>query len=250
MEPPAEETDKPTDRPTNPPFTKSPVTPAPSTPAEEATEPEGCAGTPCPLASECRSQYGFCGVSFIYCNAASSWTLETCGLSGSDASGVQLLCDADVRKCPGGEFVYRDPSNECEHFPCPEEKEEERFVTPSAFNIPAPGPRFSELPKPTLPKIDMQNPTTTKPTGIIDLGKQPSGLNTLVVIGKSEDVEDDKDESSSATKNEEEESEPSNYDMGFGGFSAGDWSSSGAHDRRQKPLVLLAFSILAFSTVW
>lgn len=240
MEPPAEETDKPTDRPTNPPFRNSPVILVASTPGEEAKEPEECAGTPCPFAAQCRSQYGFCGVSFIYCNLASSWTLENCGLSG---------CDADVRKCPTGEFVHRDPSNECEYFPCPEEKGKENVITPSAFNIPAPRPRFPELPKPTLPKIEKPSPAVSEPTGIVDLGKKPTGNTKLVVIGKTEDVEDDKGVSTSAN-NEGREPEPNNDDNGFGGFSANDWVASGVHNMRQNPLILLALSILVIFTIW
>jgi len=195
------------------------------------------------FAGECRSQYGFCGSSFIYCNKASTWTLENCGLSGIDTNGTPLLCDADVLKCPGGEYVYKNPSNECEYFPCPEEKVEEN--TPS-FNIPAPGPtRFSELPKPTLPKIEK----ASRPTGIVDLGKKPSGNTTLAVINYSDDVKDDKEDSASTKSKEVNELDSNDYDMGFGGrFSANDWAAngrSGAHNTRQKALVVLTFSILS-----
>lgn len=95
---PEDDTQNPTYRPTDPSFTNEPVTPSPVTPAsttpapsgdstkageaatfdiledtkfeviqdDTATKPEGCTGTPCPFAGECRSQYGFCGLSFIY----------------------------------------------------------------------------------------------------------------------------------------------------------------------------------------
>ena len=97
---PEEDTQNPTHRPTDQSFTNEPVTPSPVittsiTPApsgdsakageaanfnvledttfeviqvqdDTATKPEGCTGTPCPFAGECRSQYGFCGLSFIY----------------------------------------------------------------------------------------------------------------------------------------------------------------------------------------
>ena len=34
--------------------------------------------------------------------------------------GGSFLCNADVRICPGGFEVTRDPANDCEFFPCPE----------------------------------------------------------------------------------------------------------------------------------
>lgn len=107
-------------------------------------------------------------------------------------------------------------------------KEEESIITPSAFNIPAPSPRFSELPKPTLPKIEKPKLATSS-LDIIDLGRKPEGGTMPVVIGGSEDVENDNDVSATTTNIKDVQVEPSDYDMSFGGFSANAWvMASGA----------------------
>ena len=245
MESKPEPTYRPTDRPTNPPFAEAPATPAPITPAptDEATKADWCNGKPCPFAGECRSQYGFCGESFIYCNSVSTWSIENCGLIAFDEAGVEMQCDEyDILRCPEGEQVYRDPTNGCEHFPCPADKEEKA----SSFNVPgfAPSPsqKFPELPKPTLPHISMGQgkpyslPTASKPsTGIIDLGKKPSGTSDIAVDDNaSNEVEDDGDVGSSGEEEEDDEAEASNQsayedNMQFGGFSAKEWLVSSGH---------------------
>ena len=245
MNQPAGATDKPIDRPTNPPFTDShvtlelePIIPAPMS-EDEAPMPEGRDSTPCPFAGEYRSQYGFCGLSFIYCNALSSWSLENCGLYAADVNGEPVLCDVEVLKCPEGEEVYRDPWNECEYFPCPDTEEEETVMA-SAFHILAPTPTFSELPQPTLPTIHKTSPFTfssvSKPSaGIINPVKKPSGDSTSVVIGTDEDVEDDKDESSESIEDDKPKS--IGNEMEFGSFSARDWLANSACDVSHNEVV-------------
>jgi len=249
----------------------SAMTPA-ITPAPTEKKPDGCTGKPCPFAGECRSQYGFCGSSFIYCNALSSWKLEKCGLAGHDEHGEPVLCDAGTFKCADStDEVYRDPNNECSFFPCPVNEEEEDAITASAFNIPATSPtKFEALPRPTLPTISKPTPYTlpsvSKPSvGTIDLGKKPSGTNTtIVVVGESPDVaSDDGEESAEKSSDEdqvadqdgddveqdEEETTQSSPTPDFAGvtaFSAEEWLASSAHTGRVTWLwVLLTVPIAA-----
>ena len=119
-----------------------------------------------------------------------------------------------------------------------------------------PTPAFSDLPKPTLPTIEKPKPVilpTGKPTkGTIDLGKKPSdsSKNTLVIVVKNSDVEDDdKDESA---KNTTEDAKPKPNNNEFGSFSVGDWMANGAHSMSQNPNFLwapLTLSILAIFTI-
>jgi len=174
---------------------------------QDSIKPEGsCEGAPCPFEGECRSQYGFCGISFIYCNALSSWTLENCGLAGAgvDEKGdFNMLCDAQTKTCPTGEKVYRNPANECEYFTCPSEEEDIDEITSSAFSIPgmnkAPTPAsLPTLPVPTLPTITKSTPftlpTVGKPSGMtIDLGKQSSdSSDTNDIVFEEEEEEEEK----------------------------------------------------------
>jgi len=261
MDEPEEETSKPTDRPTNPPFTNAPNAPGIPTPAptNEETKLDACTGAPCPFAGECRSQYGFCGTSFIYCNALSTWTLRNCGLAGIDENGDPVLCDAEVLTCPEGEEAYRNPSNECEYFPCPDE-EDENAITSSAFQIPAASPtKFSELPKPTLPIIAKPAPNTlpsvNKPsTGMIDLGKKPTGSsnNTVVIVGTTDDIADDGEESTKKN-GDEDDAKPlakPETELALGSFSTGDWLSNSADlsHRVSLPWVLM-ISIVAITAI-
>jgi hypothetical protein len=179
-----------------------------------------CTGTPCPFVGECRSQYGFCGSQFIYCNDLSSWKLDDCGLSGTDEKGDPVLCDPEVFKCAEGEEVYRDPLHECEFFPCPEDEEEASDITSSSFNLPASSPsEFPELPVPTLPIITQAKPFTF-PTEI-DLGTNPSTLsnNAIVVVGTGDDIADDGEELSNATGDGRVENSTSKANIDSSGFN-------------------------------
>jgi hypothetical protein len=189
------------------------------------TMQEGCNGAPCPVENECRSEYGFCGRTFIYCNNLSSWTLEKCGLLGKDSTGETHLCDVELFECPNGEAVYRNPAAKCEYFECPN-VEEESAVFPSIFDSPGLSPTLPPLAKPTLPTI-------TKPTagqsslafapfgapsfnniGANNTGESSSessnnlaillgGKNESTVAGDSDEVlADDSDESESSSANE------------------------------------------------
>jgi hypothetical protein len=199
-----------------------------------------CTGSPCPFVGECRSQYGFCGSQFIYCNDLSSWKLDDCGLSGTDEKGDPVLCDSEAFKCPEGEEVYRDPSNKCEFFPCPADDEEASDMTSSSFNLPASSPSgLPELPMPTLPMITQavpfNVPTVTKPsTGIMDLDNNSTALsnNTIVIVGTGGDIVDDGDELSNTTEQVDPSTSSTNSE--FPGFNSEtdallrDWLESSA----------------------
>merc|ERR1712014_79531 len=60
------------------------TTPAP-TPANEPSPAStgGCEGDACEIASECRSEWGYCGSGPSYCNEKSKWKPEGCGNSES-----------------------------------------------------------------------------------------------------------------------------------------------------------------------
>jgi hypothetical protein len=178
------------------------------TPVSGSASLSGCTGKPCDISGECRSQFGFCGSSFIYCNDLSSWTLDNCGLFGTGQNGETVLCDADTYECPGGDRMIRNPDNNCEFFPCP--VEDEADGTQFAFNAPASTPTLPELPKPTLPTITnpkkpdfsldfvfgAEESNQTIDLGIAKPAKDPS---KVVVIGNKDDVADDKDETPLAT---------------------------------------------------
>lgn len=214
-----------------------------SAPAQEASLQEGCTGAPCPFENECRSEYGFCGTSFIYCNMLSSWTLEKCGLLGIDASGETHLCDVEVFECSTGEAVHRNPAEGCEYFPCP--SVEESAVFTSVFNVPAPSP-FPPLPKPTLPTIT--KPTSQSSSAFLPAGttstssSESDSSNSLSILlgDKNEDEvvddtdsqkEDDLEESESITSTNDATTPVSpSYD--FGSFKADEWLfSNSAHNR-------------------
>lgn len=46
------------------------------------------------------------------------------GNSNKDSDEMKL-CTADVKQCPDGSFVARDPAKNCQFKPCPGEKSEE-----------------------------------------------------------------------------------------------------------------------------
>ena len=182
---------------------------APSSTTQAQPNNPSCAGKPCEVAGECRSQFGFCGGSFIYCNDLSSWSIDKCGLFGEDENGETLLCGADINECPNGERMIRNPDKNCDFFLCPEE--DEVNTSSGEFFVPAPGPTASslpELPKPTLPTI--VNPKKTdnfdsvdfsfgsKPSSqAINLGNKPANdPSKIVVIGNEQDVAEDEDQGS------------------------------------------------------
>merc|ERR1711945_37732 len=55
------------------------------TPANEPSPAStgGCAGDACEIASQCRSEWGYCGSGPSYCNEKSKWKPEGCGSSES-----------------------------------------------------------------------------------------------------------------------------------------------------------------------
>lgn len=94
MDEPEEETDKPTDRPTNPRIEREPdvdYSPPTAQPEGDVTDVDtaetidvpstvdehDCTAEPCPVSTHCRSRYGSCGPGFIYCNIYSIWK-NTC----------------------------------------------------------------------------------------------------------------------------------------------------------------------------
>jgi hypothetical protein len=186
-------------------FDDAPATDDQSTLELTPNDPESvrCTGSPCPFVGECRSQYGFCGSQFIYCNEMSSWKLDDCGLSGTDEKGDPVLCEPEVFECPEGEEVYRDPSNKCEFFPCPADQLEADEETSSAFNLPASSPsEFPELPMPTLPTITQAKPfTLPTATEVVtnDTHTTPLSDNNIIIVG-TVGVADDGDESSNITQ--------------------------------------------------
>ncbi|KAL7428925.1 hypothetical protein ACHAXM_001457 [Skeletonema potamos] len=210
----------------------------------------GCTGAPCPTENQCRSEFGFCGTSFIYCNDLSSWTLDKCGLLGTDATGETHLCDVEVFECSNGQAVYRNPAEMCEYFQCPED-EDESAVFPSVFNVPGPSP-LPPLPKPTLPTITKPTSSAFLPPGetsfgTVDESTPDSGNNLAVLLGNKNETEvaDDKDqveegdadESKSNSDNEAEKPVSPSYDLGM--FKAEEWLKNSSHDIYDRPCQLL-----------
>jgi len=221
-----------------------------SAPVQETSVQEGCTGTPCPFENECRSEYGFCGTSFIYCNGLSSWTIENCGLYGIDASGETHLCDVEVFECSNGKAVLRNPAEGCEYFECP--SVEESAVIPSIFNVPGPSPLLP-LPKPTLPTINKPTSQETSsaflPAGSTTStsSSEPDSSNGLAILfggNDKDDVVDDTDESTNDPTKRPIVSP--NYD--FGAFKADEWLIVNANSARHKldlarPLLVCLFTV-------
>ncbi|KAL7478207.1 hypothetical protein ACHAW6_006923 [Cyclotella cf. meneghiniana] len=230
------------------------------TPVSGIASLSGCTGKPCDISGECRSQFGFCGSSFIYCNDLSSWTLDNCGLFGTDQNGETVLCDADTYECPGGDRLIRNPDNNCEFFPCP--VEDEADGTQFAFNAPASTPTLPELPKPTLPTIT--NPKKpdfnsldfvfgseeTNQTINLGISKPVKDPNKVVVIGNKDDVADDKGETPVAT-NSSSSSEKGVNDLfnlnSYNDFSYEDWMNGG-YDINLHWLFSLFILLVALNT--
>jgi len=56
----------------------------------------GCTGNPCPVATMCRSEYGYCGTSANHCNAKSTWRASSCGSSAPTGGST-----GGAARCPG-----------------------------------------------------------------------------------------------------------------------------------------------------
>jgi len=226
---------------------------------QETSTADGCTGAPCPFENECRSEFGFCGTSFIYCNDLSSWTLENCGLLGVDATGETHLCDVELFECSNGKAVYRNPAEMCEYFQCPED-EEGSAVFPSMFNVPGPSP-LPPLPKPTLPTIT--KPTSPTSSAFLPFGETSSGTgdestpdssnNLAILLGnKDEDeVVDDTDpvEEDDSDESVNEATKPVSPSYDFVTFKAEEWfksssSSHNTHDLSCQLLISLAAVLL------
>ena len=252
---------EPTRQQTTPPVTSAPI--------QETNMQEGCTGAPCRSANECRSEFGFCGTSFIYCNPLSSWKLENCGLLGTDAAGETHLCDVELFECSNGEAVYRNPASKCEYFPCPDD-EDESAVFPSIFDVPGPSP-LPLLPKPTLPTIT--KPTSQSSSAFLPLGETISGTsdmsssdsssnNLAILLGNENEekvdddtdqgVEDDSDESESSSASDVAEKpvpKSPSYDLGM--FKAEEWLKSSAHRKYSLTCQLLvSLSALLLSIIY
>lgn len=196
------------------------------------TEDPECTGQPCELVGECRSQFGFCGGSFIYCNDLSSWSMEKCGLFGTDENGETILCGADVKDCPGGERVIRNPLQGCDYFPCPASEKEAESL--GGFVVPGPAPTLPELPKPTLPTIvDPKKPdfnlglgfgsTPSDETIDFGIGSPSKDSDKVVVISDEEDVTDDQDQSSKITDETAVVGKNDPFSGNFDSFSYEEW---------------------------
>lgn len=201
--------------------------------------PEGCTGAPCPFGGECRSQYGFCGTSFIYCNSLSTWRLTSCGIMGWSSKGEMIQCDGDTKECPEGEKVHRDPSKDCQYFNCPEAGGvKDTPLSGGGFGVPQSSPaRFPELPKPTLQDIvkpgDIPPPTIISfiPGGggaeiaTVDLGKKPTSQK--VVIAAKDEGEQNMNETEITVGNNQGASDDwtNTYGGSFEGsrFSVDEW---------------------------
>jgi hypothetical protein len=212
----------------------------------------GCTGSPCPFVGECRSQYGFCGSQFIYCNDMSSWKLDDCGLSGTDEKGDPVLCDPEVFECPEGEEVYRDPSNKCEFFPCPVDELEASEETSSAFNLPGSSPsEFPKLPMPTLPMITQAKPFTSPSSSEIVLNDTNTTAlpnNNIVIVGTGGEVADDGDETSNTTETATPSTGLSDFNSPQSDALLRDWLESSA-DTSQASGHLLALLTIAMVSV-
>ncbi|KAK1737164.1 hypothetical protein QTG54_012031 [Skeletonema marinoi] len=223
-------------------------------PAQETSLPEGCTGNPCPFENECRSQYGFCGSSFIYCNSLSSWKLEECGLLGIDASGETHLCDVELFECSNGKAVHRNPEEGCEYFQCP--TLEESAVFPSIFNVPGPSP-LPPLPKPTLTTIT--KPTSQSSSAVLPIvtistsaSESDSSNSLAVLLGDNnedevvDDTEQQKEDEKEGALDETKQTVSPNYD--FGSFKADEWlfvNANSAHNRHDcaRPLLVSLFTV-------
>lgn len=176
-----------------------------------------------------------------------------------------MLCDAETRKCPEGESVYRNPLGGCEFFPCPSEEKDETAVTSSAFltgmgGPMAPSPAFPDLPKPTLPTITKPSPyvlpaVLSKPDGgTIDLGNsssESSADTSVVVVGKDKDVVDDGDDESEEVEEVANKPKSPENELAFGTFSVEDWLASSAVVSRDESLLMVVsfITIMAIFTI-
>jgi len=65
--------------------TIAPPTLAPTLQATQQPPVMGCSGVPCADATNCRSQWGYCGSGSSYCNDMATWTSTGCG-NGQESS--------------------------------------------------------------------------------------------------------------------------------------------------------------------
>ena len=228
-----------------------PDTTVPASTNESTANSDGCTGSPCPVAGECRSEYGFCGATFIYCNTLSSWTFENCGLFGTNDDGDTILCDADVFECPDGKHVQQDPSNGCEYFACPVEEK-----TSSILSTPVSSPTLPELPKPTLPIISNPEKQTldSKPAvgsqhNIVlpSLGSKPAkGSQPIVIGGEKDKVEDDIEEPPKESNNAESDTARPIMENSVQ-FTAETWLMSGGLDRTSAKFQCLSMMAISLT---
>merc|ERR1712064_69394 len=106
------------------------TTPAP-TPANEPSPAStgGCEGEACEIASQCRSEWGYCGSGSSYCNEKSKWKPEGCGSS--------------------------EPTEESTPQPTP---------NPTMMPTAAPTPAPTKAPTPAATEASTPAPTTAAPT--------------------------------------------------------------------------------------
>ena len=237
-----------------------PLSPKPTAKPVAGIElPEGCTGAPCPFGGECRSQYGFCGTSFIYCNSLSTWKLSRCGIMGWSSKGEMIQCDGDTKDCPEGEKVHRDPSKDCQYFSCPDAGVKDAPSSIGGFGVPQTSPaRFPELPKPTLPDIvkpgDIPPPTIISfipPSGggggaevaTVDLGKKPT--SQVVVIAANDEGEENANETTSTVGDNQGASEE---DWTFEGsrFSVDEWFAQSNSHPPQRYWAAHLFTVACF----
>jgi hypothetical protein len=149
--PSARPTPSPTPRPTPLPTSK------PTPRSEPAPAPVGdCKGDPCALASQCRSQWGYCGTSPAHCNEKSTWRAEGCG-GGSEATVQPTLAPTVM---PSTLMPTVEP-------PAPSVAPtlaQTATPSPAPTVVPTPAPTASPTMSPTAPPTPAPTPPMLKPT--------------------------------------------------------------------------------------
>merc|ERR1711945_29279 len=118
------------------------TTPAP-TPANEPSPAStgGCEGDACEIASQCRSEWGYCGAGPSYCNEKSKWKPEGCGSS-------DIAEESTLQPTPNPTMM---PTAAPTHAPT-------KAPTPAATEAPTPAPT---TPAPTTAAPTLAPTTTT-----------------------------------------------------------------------------------------